>query len=188
MAKTAKHETSGASAQSTLPASIVNSAPVVAEILGHAQEINKLVATLEKQINKTMKGGAIPAARSFVAFHRLIGRIDESLKPLNELYDKYKTKVLPELFEQSGVPHVSLEEGFRVGVSSRFVASIIPDQRDKAFNWLRTHGFSDLITSTVNAQTLSAAAKVMREEQNRELPVDLFRTADLPNVSVTKTK
>ena len=139
-------------------------------------------------MSKAKADGPVAMARAFVAFHRMRERIDELSKPLSKLFEHYKTVECPQLFEQAGIPNVSLDEGFRVGMSYRFTASIISDKKNEAYNWLTENGLGDLITSTVNAQTLAAAAKALMEEHNRELPSEFFKTAQLPNTSVTSTK
>lgn len=171
-----------------LPQTIINGLPVAAEIMQHFFAIAKLKPLLVEQMAAAEKGGAIPLARAFVAYHRMMERSKDLLKPMTELFDEYKELKVPAILEQAGVTNVPLEEGFRVGASYRFVASIIKDKRDEAYAWLRKHKLGDLIAETVNAGTLSAAAKVLREEKNIELPAEFFTTADLPNTSVTKTK
>lgn len=179
----------------TLPASIINALPSSRAIMEHMKAVEKLIPALGKELKKAEKGGAISIARAFVALHRLETRVDDILKPLfGEKKDapgllyKYKTEVVPSIFEQAGVPNVPLEEGFRVGISSRFLASIKPDQKAAAYDWLREHGLGDLITYTVNSQTLSSALRKELEEKNIEAPEELFSVAMMPTTSVTGTK
>lgn len=178
-----------------LPASIVNTLPSAKDVMAHMAQINKLLPHLEKEMAKALKGGAITTARAYVALHRLEERIDEVLKPLfSEKKDapgllyRYKTDLIPKAFEQDGVTNVPLAEGYRVGISSRFLASIKPDQKEAAYDWLRGHGLGDIITATVNAQTLSSALRKEMEDKNVEAPDELFNVAMVPTTSVTATK
>lgn len=170
-----------------LPASIVNAAPTAADMMQRVMAVAKLVPALEKELMQSKKNGVIALARAFVALHRLKNRIDEELKPFDELFKKFKEVEMPAAFEVEGVTNVPLAEGFRVGLSHRYLASIKPGQRDQAYQWLRENNLADLITTTVNASTLSAAGKTMLEEKNQELPEDLFNRAYIPNTSVTTT-
>lgn len=172
----------------TLPKSIVNALPTSAVVMEHLHAIAKLAPKLEKELIKAEKAGAIPLARAFVAMHRLIKRSEELLKPINDTFNVYKSEKCPALFDQSGVTSIPLDEGFRVGISARFVASIVPGKKDAAFDWLRKNELGDLIQETVNAGTLSAAGKVLRDDKNIELPEEIFRSGDVPNTSVTATK
>jgi hypothetical protein len=170
-----------------LPASIINSAPTALKILQAIGAATKLMPQLEKEMAAAKKGGSIPLARAFVALHRLNMRVGEEIEPLVQLFKKYKELEVPGTFEADKITHVPLEEGFRVGLSSRLFASIPQGKRDQAYQWLRENGLGDLITATVNAGTLSAAAKELMEEKNTELPKELFTVAYVPNTSVTAT-
>jgi hypothetical protein len=154
-----------------------------------------LIPKLEKEMVRAKKGGPASLARAFVALHRLEKRIDEVLNPLFStkeeamgLLPRYKTREIPALFEAEGIRNVPLTEGFRVGISSRFLASIKPDQREAAYEWLRNNSLGELITPVVNAGTLSAAGKRMLEDDNKELPTELFNVAMVPTTSVTEVK
>jgi hypothetical protein len=170
-----------------LPASIVNAAPTTLKIVQLIGTAAKLTKQLEKEMLRAKKGGSIPLARAFIALHRLNFRIGEELEPITQLFKKYKELEVPQTFEADKITHVPLEEGFRVGLSSRLFASIPAGKREEAYVWLQENGLGDLITTTVNAGTLSAAAKELMEEKNMELPKELFTTAWVPNTSVTTT-
>lgn len=172
----------------SLPASIVNAAPTARNILVRVVEAAAMVPALDKELARAKKSGSIALARAFVALHRLNSRVAEEIGKLEELFKRYKEIEVPATFEADKITHVPLEEGFRVGLSSRLFASIPVEHRDQAYQWLRDNGLGDLITSTVNAQTLSAAAKNLMEEKNKELPGDLFTVAFVPNTSVTAIK
>lgn len=170
-----------------LPASLVAALPVSKEIMQHVAAIEKLLPRLERELDKTRKGGAIPLARAFTVLHRMKTRIDGVLKPFTELFELCKKNYCPEAFERDGVTSVPLAEGFRVGVSSPLYASIVSGQKEAAYEWLRAHDLGDIIQPTVSSSTLSAVAREMLEDKNMELPADLFRVAQVHNTSVTKT-
>lgn len=174
--------------KATLPPTIVAAIPSSASLMRQIAAAAALIPDVNKELARSKKGGSIAMARSYVALHRMVERIDDLMKPLRDTFNDYKTIHIPALFEQDGITSIPLDEGFRVGVSSKFVASIKSDERDKAYDWLRANGLGDIIQGTVNAGTLSAAAKKLLEEKNVELPSDLFNTAFLPSVSVTSTK
>lgn len=194
MAKTAtKDETAAKPVPSTLPASLIKALPTAALMIKHTAEMAKLLPKLEKELKASQAHGAIQLARSFVVFHRLVERMKETIKPIYHddpekpgLFEQYKRKLLPEAFEIEGVKSIPLAEGFRVGTSSQYRASIKKDQKDKAYAWLRANKLGDIISSTVNASTLSSAASKMIEDENRELPEELFSVAMVPTTSVTK--
>lgn len=159
------------------------SAWVLAETLTNA---SMALGELSNEIRAAVEDGdAIQFARSFVALRKLKDQIDQFDKDRNALYERVKSEHLPALFDAAGITSLPLKEGFRVGVSSTYRASIKADRRDEAWAWLRNNGLGDLIVETVNASTLSAAGKSMLEDTGTELPEDLFNAQVVPNTSVT---
>lgn len=79
------------------------------------------------------------------------------------------------------------DRDYRITLSTALRASIRKGCKDGAHDWLREHQLGDLITETVSAQTLGAAATHMMTE-NRELPEDLFNAFYQNTVSITVVK
>lgn len=173
-----------------LPPALIKAAlPVAADIMKHVAAIEKLVPKLEHEMIKATKAGAIPLARAYVVFHRLreclCSEEKNRFKPIAKMFEDYKTRVVPAMFEQSGVENVPLTEGYRVQIGNTVRATVIKDLRDNAYNWMREN-YPDIVTETINSSTLSALARTMRED-NKELPAELFTVADIPIASVVKT-
>lgn len=152
----------------------------------HALAIEALLPQLDKELDRSKKAGAISLARSFVVLHRMNSRFDDMFKPFTATFELYKKQIVPEIFEQESVPNVPLDEGFRVGVSSTFYASIKKDMKTAAYAWLRNNGLGDLIQSTINSSSLAAGLKTKMEDENIEAPEEIFTAAYVPNTSVTK--
>jgi len=153
------------------------------------QAIEALYVDLERQLAFAGKSGAIQLARAFVVLHRLNERMlseDKAFKQFKSLWKVTKELTVPAAFEAAMVDSMPLSEGFRVGLSVRVVASIMPGQKEDAYNWLIDNKAGDLIQPTVNASTLSAYAKGLREK-NIDLPEALFTVSDLNNTTVAKT-
>lgn len=179
-----------------LPESLRKALPAAGQIVALSDQIKNLTwsgkasdpgGPLWVELDAAKKKGAIALARAFVVFHRAMERLADDLKPLKALYEQYKEVAVPAIFEEDGVTSIPLDEGFRVGTSYTFRASIRPDQKDEAYAWLRSANLGDIITSTVNSSTLAKTAKELAEE-NKELPDALFNVARMPNTSVTQTK
>lgn len=178
----------------SMPRSLVAALPTATVIMHHVRIIADLKKKLAGEMAAAKKSGPVTLARAYVVLYKMseltqdLLSISDSGKAFGPLIQQCKTTDIPETFEQAGVPHVTLDEGYRVGVSETFRASIMSDKKLEAYAWLRANGLPDLISETVNASTLSAALKKEVEEKNVEPPVDLFKYAFVPNVSVTATK
>ena len=168
-----------------LPPALTKLLPAAVDIVKHAAAIEKLIPTLRRQMEASQKQGAISLARTYTVLHRMMSTIDAKLKPLDHLFEEYKTLRLPATFEQAGVTHVPLDVGYRVAVSYTWRASVKAGQRDGAYDWLRKH-HPDCLIETANSSTLSKLARELSEEQNKELPERLFNAALVPGTSVTK--
>lgn len=175
----------------TLPKSLAAALPAAVAIMGYVAEIEKLAPTLEAQMQRAKDAGAIPLARSFVVLHRLrealLSEKENRFKKIGALFQRYAKTEIPAMFESDGVDNVPLAEGFRVGVSNPFYASIKKDQKDAGYAWLRKNGLGDLISSTVNSSSLSAALRVKIEDDNVDAPDDIFTAGYVPTATVTKT-
>ena len=119
-----------------------------------------------------------------------IRNLDESLaylkKKYGALHKRYKEEIVPKKFEEEGVTSITVD-GHRFTVSHQARTSIISDQKSAAYDWLNDNGLGDLITNTVNASTLSAAAKHLAED-GVDMPDELFKVHSFDNTSVTKVK
>lgn len=170
-----------------LPASIKAALPSAVLIVNDLQVLmTASLPALVKDI-EAAKHNPVELARAMVALHRLHDIVEGFEKKFSAIYEECKTKTVPDVLEATNQKFISLAEGFRVGVAFTWRASIKEGQKDVAYHWLRANKLGDLISSTVNASTLSAAAKHRIEEQNLDFPEDLFNVAHMPNTSVTQT-
>lgn len=174
---------------SSLPAVTISALPSAAEIIRYVQAIEALLPKVEKELGVAEKAGVIALARAFVVFHRLNERMlsnEMAFKPYRALYNNFKMLRFPQALEQSGMENVPLSEGWRVGVSMSWRASIKEGKKAEAYAWLQGSDHGDVVQETVNASTLSALAKELHENQNIDLPPDIFNAAQVPNTTVNK--
>jgi hypothetical protein len=173
-------------APAPLPRDLVQCLPTATEIVKHLTAIGRLLPQFTRELDIARHQGAIPLARVFTVFHRLMMVFNDKLKTYATLFDQYKTLHCPEVFERDGVSHVPLDAGYRVTISYTLRAQVLPDQKDRAYEWLREN-YPDVVIETVNSSTLSALARQLMTERNEELPAELFRSVNLPGTSVTRT-
>lgn len=111
--------------------------------------------------------------------------LDETRKRLHDKVRKLSEETIPKLFLDRKQSTVTLVGLGRVTVSYRVSASI-PD-KEQGFAWLRKKGHKDMITETVNAQTLGAWINQDFIKKNKE-PPDIFKVSISPYTSITKSK
>lgn len=176
-----------------LPKSLTQIVPTAAKIVKLADDIAKLLPSIQREMKAAEHKGAIPLARAFVVLHRLNEVVGEKLAPFAKIVSEFKDASCPEALEAAGITSVPLDEGYRVGVSYNMRVSMKGDNktaegqalRAKAMAYIRKH-YPDVISETVNASTLSSLARDLAEA-NKELPEELFNVAYMPTTSVTGT-
>jgi len=115
-------------------------------------------------------------------------RIDykkEQLKELNKAYDKMRLEEIPNLMDDEGIEKVSVEGVGTLYLTSDVYASIPAPSRDGAFEWLRDHGYGDLVKETVNSSTLKAFVKGVFE-RGENLPEEMFKVTPFTRASIRK--
>lgn len=145
---------------------------------------------LEKRLKGLLSGEKTAAdlAHIFMSLKLAHDRWEQTLKVMGEAVEHLKTKLVPEAMERENVTSFNCSEGYRVTVSTALRCSLKPDQKEAAFTWLRKNKLGDLIIETVNAGTLSAAARKMIEDEGKDLPEAHFNSYYQPNTSLTKIK
>lgn len=108
--------------------------------------------------------------------------LDESRKRFNAIIAELGSKTLPERFQAEGIKTVKLEDVGRVNVAYRKSASLV--DKVAGMEWLREN-HPDIITETVNAQTLAAFVSSEFIEKNMD-PPEFVKYSTSPYTSITK--
>jgi hypothetical protein len=91
-------------------------------------------------------------AREIRGTEELIAKIEDNLKKAKEKLLKLTDQEMPALMAEMGISSLTLEDGAVVKVTQTYGASILVDNRPKAYDWLREHGYDDIIKNTVMCQ------------------------------------
>jgi hypothetical protein len=115
--------------------------------------------------------------------------------PLEKIYDILRFTVVPEVFADNEITTLTLEGIGRCNVLDDIAVSIVGENKDekevhkKAFyEWLVANELEDLITQTVNAQTL--AAFVRRQIQSKDglkLPMNHLEVKPVTRAQITRS-
>ena len=148
-------------------------------------ELEQYLTILAKEIDNP---NHFKSAENAARFAREVRTAYEHLGNLRKIAEKVNTALkekVPEVFKESGVSSITVD-GYRYVATETLRASVDKDNKLDAYQWLRDNELGDLIIETVNASTLSAAAKHRRTE-GYDLDQDLFKVYMQPNLSITKS-
>lgn len=150
------------------------------------QMFNDVSTEIIREDDAMAQSGAIiqDRIRHFSETKDAIEVLKDARERLAELVDRLSHHVLPELFREQKTKSITVIGIGRATVSNRYAASII--DKVVGFQWLRDNGHEGLITETVNSSTLAAFAKNMAEEEQKDLPSEIFKVSINQNISITK--
>ena len=98
-------------------------------------------------------------------------------------FDAIRLGVLPEKMEDDDTSNITVKDVGRAVVKSDIYFSILAENRDECYQWLRDNGHGDLIKETVNAGTGKSFAKEMIKE-GKPLP-EIFKVTPFTSVQLT---
>ena len=106
-------------------------------------------------VEKLDQGGAVSVAslaREIRQTEKEIEDLEKDLKARKEKLLKLTDQEMPSLMAEMGISSLTLEDGAVVKVTQTYGASILVENRPKAYDWLRDHGYDDIIKNTVSCQ------------------------------------
>tara|TARA_B100000575_G_C23043764_1_gene600748 strand:- start:215 stop:793 length:579 start_codon:yes stop_codon:yes gene_type:complete len=110
---------------------------------------NKLASSVEKldQGDLTTVAGLAKAIRDQ---EEAIANLEADLKQAKKSLMKMTDEDLPTMLAEIGLSSMTLDDGSEVSVKQTYGASILVDNRPKAYQWLRDNGFGDIVKNTVS--------------------------------------
>lgn len=106
-------------------------------------------------VEKLDQSGALTVAslaREIRQTEKEIEDLEKDLKACKEKLLKLTDQEMPSLMAEMGISSLTLEDGAVVKVTQTYGASILVENRPKAYDWLRDHGYDDIIKNTVACQ------------------------------------
>ena len=110
---------------------------------------DKLASSVEKldQSDLTTVAGLAKAIRDQ---EEAIAALEADLKKAKKSLMKMTDEDLPTMLAEIGLSSMTLDDGSEVSVKQTYGASILVDNRPKAYQWLRDNGFGDIVKNTVS--------------------------------------
>ena len=110
---------------------------------------DKLAFSVEKldQSDLTTVAGLAKAIRDQ---EEAVAALEADLKQAKKSLMKMTDEDLPTMLAEIGLSSMTLDDGSEVSVKQTYGASILVDNRPKAYQWLRDNGFGDIVKNTVS--------------------------------------
>ena len=106
-------------------------------------------ATAVEKVIQDGLGSVAEMARAIRVKEDQIAGLEAQLKETKKELLKLTDEDLPAMLQELGLSKFSLDDGSNVEVKPTYGASIKVDNRPAAFEWLREHGYDDIIKNTV---------------------------------------
>ena len=78
-----------------------------------------------------------------------VADLEQKLKAEKKALLKMTDEDLPTMLAEIGLTSMSLDDGSQISVKPTYGASILVDNKPKAYDWLRDNGYDDIIKNTV---------------------------------------
>lgn len=111
-------------------------------------------------------------------------KLEDQLKAVNEQIKTIAEVDLPKAMEDADIESFKVEKVGTVFLQNKLYTSVLADDREKLYEWLKKEGHGDLIKPWVFPQTLTAFAKEQLVEGN-PLP-DFLKATFIPTASIRK--
>ena len=76
--------------------------------------------------------------------------MEEALKTRKKEIDRISGEVIPTMLSEMGLSQLKLADGSSVDVKPFYSATISAQNKDRAYNWLRTNGLGDIIKNYIS--------------------------------------
>ena len=116
------------------------------------QDFEETLATSVEKVDQQGLTSVASLARQIRDKEERISSLEEELKAEKKTLLKLTDEDMPAMLAEIGISSFSLDDGSTVEVKQTYGASILVDNRPKAYEWLRDNGYDDIIKNTVLCQ------------------------------------
>ena len=81
-----------------------------------------------------------------------ISSLEAQIKKKKEEADKIGSEIIPNMLAEQGLSSLKLADGSSVEVRKAYNCTILKDNMESAYNWLRENGLGDIIKNEVSVQ------------------------------------
>ena len=116
------------------------------------QDFEDSLATSVEKLDQGDLTTVAGMARAIRDKEKAVATLEQTLKEEKKALLKMTDEDLPTMLAEIGLASMKLDDGSEVTVKQTYGASILVDNRPAAYDWLRDHGYDDIIKNTVACQ------------------------------------
>ncbi|MGB1877252.1 MAG: hypothetical protein ACPHGY_10135 [Rhodospirillaceae bacterium] len=116
------------------------------------QDFEETLATSVEKIDQQGLTSVAGLARQIRDKENHISSLEDELKAEKKALLKLTDEDMPAMLAEMGISSFSLDDGSQIEVKQTYGASILVQNRPQAYDWLRDHGYDDIIKNTVLCQ------------------------------------
>ena len=116
------------------------------------QDFEETLASSVEKVDQQGLTSVAALARQIRDKEERIQNLEEKLKDEKKSLLKLTDEEMPAMLAEIGISSFSLDDGSTVEVKQTYGASILVNNRPAAYEWLREHGYDDIIKNTVFCQ------------------------------------
>mgnify|MGYP003651584167 FL=1 len=110
------------------------------------------IASNVEKLDQGELGSVASIARQIRDKEITVSDLEAKLKREKKELLKLTDEDLPTVFAEMGLSELTLDDGSKIKIKPTYGGSIPVDQRPAAYEWLREHGFDDIIKNTVSCE------------------------------------
>ncbi len=142
--------------------------------------------TNEENSEKFKGVSTIDAIRRMAELKKQKDGLDAQVKDIVSEYDFLRLVLIPERFDAEGISNMKIDGVGRVNLRGDVYVSVLAENREQFYGWLRDTGRGSLIQDNVNPSTLKAAAKEWMRS-GEEIPEELIKITPYTQSVITKS-
>ena len=114
-------------------------------------DFEKTVSSVES-VDQNKLTSVASVAKAIKSKEDLIADLEQKLKDEKKSLLKMTDEDLPSILSEIGMSKFTLDDGSEVNVKQTYGGSILVENRQKAFEWLRENGYGDIVKNKISCQ------------------------------------
>ncbi len=149
--------------------------------------LSELVQEIDKELNEDdfKRMHPVDLTHEMSCLRDVSKTIGASKAVFTKLYDHIRFNALPNKMEEEGLEGFTVTGIGRVSLTSDIAVTIPAKLKLQAYEWIVDEGHGDLITETINAQTLASFVKKQMRD-GLTVPDKLFSIRPFTRATITK--